>query len=383
MKLVDLKISLRLGLLGAVFLLAMLVLNMSAWHALAQAGARANDGLARMHALAQAADTARAAQVAFKIQVQEWKDILLRGSDPAAFDKYSKAFAASHDGVMADLDKLSGQLTKLGLPVGQVADTQSALRELQQSYLAALRTFEPANADSYKQVDAQVKGKDREPTQQIEALVGMIQQKAGQALDSIGQENAAAERSEHVWLMGLLVATLLGAGALTVWLARSITAPVNEAVEIAGAVAGGDLTHPIVVDRKDEIGVLLGSLKHMQDNLAGIVGRVRSGAETITVAAGEIAQGNQNLASRTEEQASSVQETATSMQELTTMVHNSRQEAEQAMRLATEASGIAARGGRTVAEVVATMGEIDVASRKIVDIIGVIDGIAFQTNTWR
>jgi methyl-accepting chemotaxis protein len=118
----------------------------------------------------------------------------------------------------------------------------------------------------------------------------------------------------------------------------------------------------------------------MQDSLAGIVARVRSGTDTIAVATGEIAEGNQDLAARTEEQASSVEETAASMQELTAMVKKSRDSAGQARRMADEASGVAARGGSTVAQVVDTMGEIDASSRKIVDIIGVIDGIAFQTN---
>jgi methyl-accepting chemotaxis protein-1 (serine sensor receptor) len=380
MKINNLKISTRLGLLGGFFVLSLLVVSLHAWQARSSANVRASSALDQVEALAQAADSARAAQVEFKIQVQEWKNILIRGGDPEALKKYTEAFTKSGAATLEAVDKLERQLVALGVPADSVASTRAALRELDGRYRTALQTFDPANPESYKLLDAQVKGMDRAPTAKIDGIVAMIQDHARTAVAVMRQEKEASEQAEQRLAIAIFVAVLLLAGAVTVWLARSITRPIDDAVEIAGAVAAGDLTRHIEANRGDEVGMLLDSLKHMQHSLTGIVAHVRSGTDSISVASGEIAQGNQDLAARTEEQASSVEETASSMRQLTAMVRESRDSADQARRLADQASSVASRGGAAVAQVVGTMGEIDAASRKIVDIIGVIDGIAFQTN---
>ena len=380
MKLINLNISVRLGLLGAFFLLAMLLISLNDWRAMGAANARAADALARIEALAQAADMARSAQVEFKIQVQEWKNILIRGGDPADFNKYRDGFEKSAARTLAELDGLKAALAAQGAPTAKVDDAQAALRALNERYHAALKSYDGANPESYKLLDSQVKGIDRAPTQQIDAIVAGIQDTAKTTIATVRSDMEAAARAEHRLAIATVLAVLLAAAGVTVWLARGITRPIHAAVTIARTVAAGDLTHPIVVDRKDEIGMLLEALKHMQDSLAGIVARVRSGTDTITDATREIAQGNQDLAARTEEQAGTVEETAASMDQLTAMVRSSRDSADRATALAGEASDVASRGGAAVAQVVGTMTEIDAASRKIVDIIGVIDGIAFQTN---
>ena len=380
MKLVNLKISIRLALLGGFFLLAMLVLSVNAWHALGSANQRASDALAKVEELAQAADLARSAQVEFKIQVQDWKDLLIRGSDPAAFKKYQDGFEKSAAGTLSKFDKLKAVLAAQGAATDKVDATQAALRELNDRYHAALKTYDGTNPESYKLLDQQVKGKDRAPTTQIDGIVEGIQEYAKTTIAAMRQDKEAAEQAERRLAIVTFATVLLVAAAVTTWLARSITRPIHDAVAIARTVAAGDLTQSIVVDRKDEVGMLLDALRHMQDSLAGIVARVRSGTDTISVATSEIAQGNQDLAARTEEQASSVEETVASMDQLTTSVRASRDSAGRARGMADEASGVATRGGAAVAQVVSTMGEIDAASHKIVDIIGVIDGIAFQTN---
>ena len=380
MKLNDLKISARLGLLGGFFVLALSVVSVNAWQALNTTNARAAAALDQVEALAKAADTARAAQVEFKVQVQEWKNILVRGSDPEAFKKYGDAFNKSGATTLADFDALAAQLAALGVPAAGVTDAQAALRELNTRYQAALASYDAANPDSYKLLDAQVKGLDRAPTKKIDDIVAMIREQSRTRVAAVRHDREATEAAERRFGIATFIAVLLAAGGVTVWLARSITRPIHEAVDIARTVADGDLTRSIVVDRGDEVGKLLASLSHMQGSLAGIVARVRTGTDTITAATGDIAQGNQDLAARTEEQASSVEETAASMEHLTTMVKRSRDSADEARRMADDATGVAARGGAAVAQVVSTMGEIDAASRKIVDIIGVIDGIAFQTN---
>ncbi|HEX8884645.1 MAG TPA: methyl-accepting chemotaxis protein, partial [Noviherbaspirillum sp.] len=149
---------------------------------------------------------------------------------------------------------------------------------------------------------------------------------------------------------------------------------------IASAVASGDLTQNIPVRANDETGKLMQALKRMNDSLVDIVGRVRTGTDTIVSASSQIASGNLDLSSRTEQQASSLEETASAMDELNSTVRQNEDNARQANQLALAASDVAVRGGAVVSDVVQTMGAINAASHRIADIISVIDGIAFQTN---
>ncbi|MFC5519395.1 methyl-accepting chemotaxis protein [Polaromonas jejuensis] len=200
------------------------------------------------------------------------------------------------------------------------------------------------------------------------------------------QLNAAAQRSQDLRAqtsMLLIVCSVLslGLGTFLAWfLARSITHPLRRAVQVAQTVASGDLSSHIEVSSRDETGQLMQALKDMNASLVGIVGQVRTGTDTMATASSQIAAGNQDLSSRTEEQASSLEETAASMEELTSTVKQNADNARQANQLAVSASSVALKGGSVVAQVVDTMGAINASSRKIVDIIGVIDGIAFQTN---
>lgn len=163
-------------------------------------------------------------------------------------------------------------------------------------------------------------------------------------------------------------------------LLRAIIRPLNEAVTIANAVASGDLTTRIEVNSTNETGRLLQALKTMNDNLLDLVGKVRSSTESIATASSEIASGNMDLSQRTEEQASSLEETASSMEELTSTVRQNADNARQANQLAVGASEVAMKGGSVVGQVVQTMSSINDSSKKVVEIISVIDGIAFQTN---
>ncbi|MEC4718581.1 methyl-accepting chemotaxis protein [Noviherbaspirillum sp. CPCC 100848] len=188
----------------------------------------------------------------------------------------------------------------------------------------------------------------------------------------------------HYWVKiscaaGILLAVLLGT-VICIWLVHAIARPLASAVDVARRVAAGDLSNDITVNTSDETGQLLLALKDMNASLVGIVREVRSGTETIATASGQIATGNQDLSARTESQASSLEETASSMEELTATVKQNADSAEQANRLALSASEVAVRGGTVVMQVVETMGSINTSARRIVDIIGVIDSIAFQTN---
>ena len=181
-------------------------------------------------------------------------------------------------------------------------------------------------------------------------------------------------------LLGIGLLALVCGAAFGVLLTRSITRPLARAVGLAQQVASGDLTARIDASSRDEVGQLLAALKRMNESLLRTVSEVRTGTETIVTASRQIASGNLDLSSRTEEQASSLEETASSMEELTSTVRQNADNARQANALAQDASAIASRGGEVVSQVVTTMGSINESSKKIGDIIAVIDGIAFQTN---
>jgi methyl-accepting chemotaxis protein len=186
--------------------------------------------------------------------------------------------------------------------------------------------------------------------------------------------------SGRINLIVLAVIALALGSVLAWWLTQSITGPLNDAVQVAQSVAGGDLTSRVEVKSRDETGLLMQALKEMNASLAKVVGEVREGTDTIATASNEIASGNHDLSTRTEQQASSLQQTAASMEELTSTVKQNADNARQANQLAVSASAVAVRGGGVVSQVVGTMESIHASSRKIVDIISVIDGIAFQTN---
>ncbi|MGJ9420731.1 methyl-accepting chemotaxis protein [Massilia sp. CMS3.1] len=212
------------------------------------------------------------------------------------------------------------------------------------------------------------------------ASMNKLQELQVAAADSV----AAGILEEYVTTEIILVSLGLAAlilGSTSAWLiTRSITKPISEAVTVAEKVAAGDLTSKIIPIGSDETAQLMRALAKMNANLSDIVGRVRAGTSTIAVASNEIAAGNQDLSSRTEQQASSLEETALFMEELTSTVKQNSSSAYQGNKLAQDAGAIASNGGAVVAEVIDTMSSINYSSKKIVDIISVIDSIAFQTN---
>ncbi len=260
---------------------------------------------------------------------------------------------------------------------------------------ALLAKIEAARAETSSLVDKAVAlgqaDNDAEATKMLLTEVRPAQRRWSEALGEMAQfqnentakavKNANSIYESAFWLTIAFAATAVALGAVIAWLiTRSIVQPVHEAVKIAQTVAAGDLSSRIEVSSKDEAGQLLQALKEMNESLVRIVAEVRGGTETIGSASQQIASGNADLSSRTEEQASSLEETASSMEELTSTVKQNADNARQANQLAVTASEIAVRGGAVVSDVVQTMGSINESARKIVDIIGVIDGIAFQTN---
>ncbi len=211
---------------------------------------------------------------------------------------------------------------------------------------------------------------------ELDNYVAMRQQDMNDAVKEMDDASSRALALSIVSIIVIVIFTAVTAIVLT----RSITRPLETSVAHAHTVASGDLSHRIDTSRHDELGDLMRSLDAMTQSLSGIVSSVREGTQSINVASSEIATGNQDLSNRTEQQASNLEQTAASMEQLTATVKQSAESARQATQLAIGATEVARKGGTVVERVVTTMTAIDQQSKKIADIIGVIDGIAFQTN---
>ncbi len=196
----------------------------------------------------------------------------------------------------------------------------------------------------------------------------------------VANDLQARRLANGVFMGSSIIAIMVAIGFATGWFVRSIRQPLDQANGLAARIAQGDLSSELTTTREDEFGQLLHSLGSMNASLSTMVSQVRSSTDNIAIASSEIATGNNDLAQRTEQTSSNLQATASSMDSITATVQNSTDSAKQASALAANASMVAQRGGQVVGDVVATMQEIDASSKKISDIISVIDGIAFQTN---
>jgi methyl-accepting chemotaxis protein len=285
----------------------------------------------------------------------------------------------------AELDAASVQVGEMQKKLEALLDTPEE-KAAYEKVVALRKTYVDARNEALQQRAA--------GSGDASALVEKVKQQADaysggqQALARVAEEGATALRNEvgrqrmhTVYLvsvvMGLIVALL---GLSTFFLVRAICAPLKRVVERAGRIAGGDLSVHADSERHDEIGDVERALDRMTGALRQLVGEVRHTADSISTASTEIAHGNQDLSQRTEATASNLQQTASSMEQLTGTVTQSADAARQANQLAASAAAVAQRGGEVVSQVVSTMDEINTSSKKIADIIGVIDGIAFQTN---
>jgi methyl-accepting chemotaxis protein len=235
---------------------------------------------------------------------------------------------------------------------------------------------EYANEAAGKLISSRIDPLNQQAIAEIDKLVEMQQKTVDGLIE--GSEASGQRLTYLLMLMGAI--TVATGGVLSFVTTRSITHPLQDAVAVAKRVAAGRLGAEIKVVGKDETSELLRALKEMDDSLSKIVNQVRAGTDEIGTASNEISAGNSNLSARTESQASALQETASSMEQLTSTVKHNADSAQQANTLVRSASDSAVKGGEVVSQVVETMGSIKESSRKIVDIIGVIDGIAFQTN---
>ena len=310
----------------------------------------------------------------FKTQVLEWKNTLLRGEDSRKRELHWAAFQASEKRVADAARALEPQLSDANERAALQKFTD-AHAQMAQGYRKGFEVFQslgfvPAAGD------ADVADIDQGPAKLLTALSEQV------AASSATIAQAAAQDARHALVSSLVALGLVtGLGVLAgLVLTRSVVRPLREAVSVAHKVAAGDLTSDIPLDGQDEPARLLQALKAMQDNLENVVSGVRSSAESVASASAEIAQGNADLSARTEQQASSLDETAASMQQLQTTVQQNAATAQRASDLARNGSAVAERGGAVVEQMVQVVQGIQDSSRRIADITGVIDSIAFQTN---
>jgi methyl-accepting chemotaxis protein len=287
-----------------------------------------------------------------------------------------KALATRRDTMKTQQDALAALMTD--------AEEQRLYGEFQKDIAAYM-------AESGKLTALSHAGNKNEARAVFKGTSNKIYRKLNEEFEVLAKYNdsgssAAEQSAEQIfrWSRQLIIGAMLllvAVGiALAVWVARMVARPLQDAVGVAQSVAGGDLTAAIDVDSRDETGMVMRALRDMNDSLARVVGQVRGSTDAIATASAQIASGNLDLSARTEDQASSLEETAAAMEELTATVRQNANNAKLADQLAQSASTGAADGGKVVDEVITTMAAISAASNQIVNIIAVIDGIAFQTN---
>ena len=374
MKIADLKIGTRLALAFAIVLsltVGMTVIGISRLQALSQATSDMEESTVKERLAAEWSAGVNANAVR----------TFARAKSTAPED--DKKFAQEMETQSASLSIIQKHLEERVKSVegkrrlGVVADKRNAYVDARKKTFQLKQAMKPGEEGLLaKQIDSQLMPAMAGYSQAVTDVLE-FQKEVFKTSKSAADESYASGRTLLIGIGALAVA--LGA-LLAFLLSRSITRPLNYAVSVAQSVASGDLGTVIVVNAKDETGQLLQALRNMNGQLLEIVGRVKAGTETIATASSEIAAGNLDLSSRTEQQASSLEETASSMEELTSTVKQNADNARQANSLANQASDVARKGGAVVSQVVGTMTAINDSSRKIVDIISVIDGIAFQTN---
>ncbi|MBC7994160.1 MAG: HAMP domain-containing protein [Rhizobacter sp.] len=371
----NLKIGTRLTLVLSCVLLALLAVAASGLWGLSSISGTTQRALSQDVKLAEhAAEIQTLILLARRFE----KDTFINIADATRRDDYVKRWQANR----AKMSSALADVSKLDLP----REDAEAVVGMGQHFAGYVNGFE-AVVEAIKRGDISTTqaanteiGKSKGAVQGMESTSEKINERA--MLRAHGVSAIVAGMQTRATTLQLVFAGLAVALAVGLcWaVTRSITVPLDQAVKVAETVAKGDLSSRIGTTSKDEIGQLLAALGRMNDSLVGIVGQVRNASDSIATGSAEIATGNADLSQRTEEQASNLQQTAASMEQLTVTVKNNADTARQATQLASSAASVAAQGGEVVGQVVSTMQDISHSSKKIADIIGVIDGIAFQTN---
>ena len=372
LRLADLRIGTRLGLCFALLLAAMAALILVAQQQFGHADLLNKQLIEEDWVKAEATQIISATTRANARRTME----LLIVTDPARVAKIKERIEFNKKTIsdaIATLERL------VSLPEGKaaLADLKAARARYVASFSQVVQMVDQGQREeATRRVDDEtlpLLDAMQKPVDQLTALQRKVVLESGEELS----EGIASGRR---WMLGLGAAAMLAGLVLALWITRTITAPLGQAVAVAREVAEGRLDTGVRVDRRDECGELLKGLNDMSDSLVRVVQRVRQSADSTAQATRQIAAGNQDLSSRTEQQASALEQTAASMEQLSANVKLNHESAMNATRLAGDAAQLATRGGEVVGKLVDTMERISESSRRITDIIGVIDGIAFQTN---
>jgi methyl-accepting chemotaxis protein len=305
------------------------------------------------------------------------KDMVIHREDAAKVADAAAKWLAAVTTVRAQAKSAAAEASTSGEAV--LGDIEKLMASYQAKMAPIAKDIEAGKYDSTTAANTAVSEAKAE-VHGAQAKIGEFQKTTIlQAQADMEAVEAQAHRTK--WLAGaVLLAALVLVVPMTLLNSNSIVHPIHQALGIARGIAQGDLTQKISAEGRDEASELLASLQAMQASLCKLVGEVRQSSESIQVASSEVAAGNQDLSGRTDQTASSLQRASSSLTQLTGTVRQSADAARQANQLASSAAEVAARGGEVVSQVVTTMDEINASSKKIADIIGVIDGIAFQTN---
>ncbi len=377
MKFADLRVKTKLMLGFALLAAIVLFVSALSLRSLGRSNDRFADylgGVAQRERLAteiRGAATRRAIAARNLVLVTEAKDTALEKADVLA----------------ADADVVAG-FDKLKAAVATMPDVTDRDRAMLADMVGVESRYSPVAHDILDKVfagskDAAIAKMNAECRPLLAALLKASNDYIAYDQDVARERVKAAEASfsgDRTMMVAVCAGAVVAALVMGWMLSVAVTAPIERCVRLAESVASGDLSSTIVVDRADETGQLLAALQRMNGSLVAMVGQVRQSAEGIATASSEIASGNHDLSSRTEQQASALQQTAASMQQMTTTVQQSADSSRAASQLAAAAADVAGKGGLVVQRVVTTMSEISASSKKISDIIGTIDGIAFQTN---
>ncbi|WP_298405826.1 methyl-accepting chemotaxis protein [Janthinobacterium sp.] len=380
MKFLNLTIAKRLGLgfgLVSLFLLLVIALGLTSMRQIQDRmdeATKVNNVETRLAQTMDLTVTERALALRNLILLKEEKEIQI---EVARIAEQEKKYAAAQQKLGEMFAKLEGTSSEEKSLLEQIR-TQSGLAAPFIQRAAAL-ALEQKQDDAYKLLRYEFRPVQKRWWELLRTLIA-VEEKQNSEASSMAEAAYSQARLVMLSIGSLaLLTSLLAAVLITRSVTRQLGCEPDEAAAIAGQIASGNLAVPIHT-RAGDTHSLLHAMQSMRDSLAQIVQQVHASTETIATAAGQIAMGNLDLSSRTEQQASTLEQTASSMEELTSTVRINTDHARQANGLAESASDVATKGGAVVAQVVDTMAAIDVSARKIVDIIAVIDGIAFQTN---
>jgi len=306
------------------------------------------------------------------------KDMALNAAQPVKAKEYLDSWRASRTRAGEHISKAL-ELAPNEAEGAKLKELQAALQKYQSGMELAHAAISLGEINTSEQVYNRL-GDLRQVIRGTEVTTQELFEFSLKQMESLKPAIEAGERQRKITVgAGVLIVILLAA-VIGVIITRSIVRPLGAAVKVAEGLAKGDLNQKVEVRSKDELGRLMLALQGTVGQLSSIVGRIKDSSDMVNTASREIAQGNADLSSRTEEQASALEETSASMQQMTATVSQNAENAKKANELALQASGVAVKGGEVVREAVGTMNGITESSKKIADIIGVIDGIAFQTN---